>query len=127
MKELSITFSSEILHENSFSWSFGAVVGGECRDLRFVEPSNPEFSAIQLSIRNALSFLKDGVFFRIASPIESWWAHCKSFFIDSPFGRRVKRMTAVLSRTGMRTFRSAAGRFPVRRCAVQANLGVFTL
>ena len=52
MKELSITFSSEILHENSFSWSFGAVVGDECRDLRFVEPSNPEFSAIQLGIRN---------------------------------------------------------------------------
>lgn len=127
MTDTTITFSAEILHGNSFSWSFGAVCSEECQDLKFIETSYPGFSEIHLSIRDTLSCLKDRFVFQIRSSVESCYAHCKSFFIESPFVKPVKKVVKALKEVMARGFRSAANAFLSTGCVPQANLGIFTL
>lgn len=127
MSNTSITFSVQSLHGNSFSWSFGAVCGEACQDLKFIETSNPDFSAIHVSICDSISSWLDEVVFRIASQVESCYAHCKSFFVESPFVRPVKKAVAALKKVTARGFRKVSESTFFKGGAAQANLGIFTL
>ncbi len=128
MMDTAITFSTEYFHENSFSWTLGAFCDDESQNLEFVRTSNSDLSAIHLSIRDTMSFWHESFVFRVVSSLESCYAHCKSFFIESPFARPVKKAAAALKKVVVRGFRNVSGSFLNKgRAAAQANLGIFTL
>ena len=127
MNDTIITFTTEFLHENTFSWSLGTACCGECQNLKFVMASLPDVLSIHLSVRNAVSSWMDGVVFRVVSSVESWYVHCSSFFIESPFARPVKRAVAALKKITARGFRNVSVFSSFKGRAAQANLGIFTL
>ena len=119
MQTMNLTFSPSALHDLTISWSSG-VLSSSDGEFHFVENRPDTCEGVWKVTANWTSALEMPVFsFRIS--LEAYAISCKSFFVESPFVRKVKAFLR-------NEFRTVAGLVcPEGNAGVQANLCLFSL
>ena len=92
MQTMNLTFSPSALHDLTISWSSG-VLSSSDGEFHFVENRPDTCEGVWKVTANWTSALEMPVFsFRIS--LEAYAISCKSFFVESPFVRKIRKVEA---------------------------------
>ena len=126
MQTMNLTFSPSALHDLTISWSSG-VLSSSDGEFHFVENRPDTCEGVWKVTANWTSALEMPVFsFRIS--LEAYAIFCKSFFVESPFVRKIRKVVRKVKASLRNEFRTVAGLVcPEGNAEVQANLCLFSL
>lgn len=124
MMTTNLTFSADALHELTLSWSSGV---SSCDEFRFVEDRTDGYCDRAWKVSANWNLLTETPVFSFRISLEAYYAHCKSFFVESPFVKVIRRAVRNVKTFLKNEFRVVAGLVCPKGSAVQANLCLFNL